>query len=183
MEWNIDNIEEIVNYINQELSSRAMVNIEREEFGVNERVIHKRLVRLGYKKIDNQYRLQEEITSNITPSKTRYKPIQEVKEVSNNSIPKEESTKNIEPIQAIQGEINIDKLNLLLDNIDLLLKLIPKSNITSNTSSLRTGVNDVKSFRVDTGLYKAIKERATREKINIADILNKALEDYLNNYL
>lgn len=181
MEWNIDNIDNIVNYINAELSNnRAMVNIEREEFQVNERVIHKRLVRLGYKKIDNQYRLQEEITSNITPSKTSYKAIQEVKEVSNNIITKEENTKNVEVIQGIR---DIDKLNLLLDNIDSLLKLIPKSNITSNISNLRTGINDVKSFRVDTGLYKAIKERATRDNINIADILNKALEDYLNNYL
>ncbi|WP_343009895.1 hypothetical protein [Clostridium celatum] len=180
MEWDINNIENIVNYINQELNNgKTMISIEREVFGVNERVIHKRLVRLGYKKIDNQYRMKEEITSNITSPKTSYKAIQEVKEVSNNIIAKEENIKNVEVIQGIR---DIDKLNLLLDNIDSLLKLIP-SNITSNTSNLRTGVNDVKSFRVDTGLYKAIKERATRDNINIADILNKALEDYLNNYL
>lgn len=181
MEWNIDDIDNIVIYINQELSNgKTMVSIEQEVFGVNERVIHKRLLRLGYKKIDNQYRLQDGITSKITSSKTSYKATQEVKEVSNNIITKEEDKKNIELIQEIK---DIDKLNLLLDNIDLLLKLIPKGNITSNKSSLRTGINDVKSFRVDTGIYKAIKERATRENINIADIINKALEDYLNNYL
>ncbi|MDB2115363.1 hypothetical protein PMV66_17425, partial [Clostridium paraputrificum] len=66
---------------------------------------------------------------------------------------------------------------------DSLLKLIP-TNITSNiTTGLRSEVNDVKSFRIDTGLYKAIKERATRDNINISHIINKALEDYLNNYL
>lgn len=27
------------------------------EFDINERVIHKKLLRIGYKKIDNQYRL------------------------------------------------------------------------------------------------------------------------------
>lgn len=180
MEWDINNIEDIVSYINQELSNnRTMISIEQEVFGVNERVIHKRLSRLGYKKIDNKYRLQDDITSKLTSSKTSYKGTQEVKEVSNNIITKEEDK---EPTGAIQGIKDIDKLNLLLDNIDLLLKLIPTSNITSNTS-LRSGVNDVKSFRVDSGLYKAIKERASRDNMNIADILNKALEDYLNNYL
>lgn len=179
MEWNIDNIDNIIDYINSELANnRTMVSIEKEDFGVNESVIHKRLKRRGYKKIDNQYRLQEEITSKITPEK-HHKAIEEVKKESNNIIPKEENTKDIEVIQGVK---DIDKLNLLLQNLDKLLKLIP-TDITSNITGVRSGVNDVKSFRVDTGLYKAIKERASRENINIADIVNKALEDYLNNYL
>ena len=67
MEWNKDNIDEIVEFINRELKTgRPMNNIELEEFGVNERVIHKRLLRSGYKKIDNQYYLEDSITSNIT---------------------------------------------------------------------------------------------------------------------
>lgn len=179
MEWDISNIEDIVSYINQELSNnRTMVSIEQEVFEVNERVIHKRLIRLGYKKIDNQYQRQEGITSKITPPKKHYKATEEVKNTMNDIIPIGENTKTIEVMEGVK---DIDKLNLLLQNIDSLLKLIP-SNITGNTS-LRSGVNDVKSFRVDNGLYKAIKERATRDNINIADILNKALEDYLNNYL
>lgn len=179
MEWNIDNIDNIVNYINQELSNgRTMVSVEQEEFGVNERVIHKRLLRLGYKKIDNNYRLQEGFTSKITPSRKYYKATEEVGKAINDIIPIEDNIKVVEGIQSIK---DIDKLNLLLDNIDNLLKLIP-SNLTSNTS-LRSRKNDVKSFRVDTGLYKAIKERSKRDEINISDIINKALEDYLNNYL
>ena len=48
MEWNKDNIDEIVEFINRELKTgRPMNNIELEEFGVNERVIHKRLLRIG----------------------------------------------------------------------------------------------------------------------------------------
>ena len=180
MEWDINNIEYIVRYINQELSKgKTMVSIEQEVFKVNERVIHKRLTRLGYKKIDNQYRLNEDTTSNITPFEKHYKATEEVEEVNNKIIPIEENKKDI---GTILGVNDIDKLNLLLENIDGLLKLIPKSNITSNTS-FKSGVNDVKSFRVDTGLYKAIKERATRDNINIADIINRALEEYLKNYL
>ena len=179
MEWNIDNIDNIVDYINSELANnRTMVSIEQEVFGANERLIHKRLLRKGYKKIDNQYRLQEGITSKITPKK-HHKAIEDVKKESNEIIPKEEDTNYIEVIKGVK---DIDKLNLLIQNLDKLLKLIP-TDITSNIKGVRSGVNDVKSFRVDTGLYKAIKERAYRDNINISAIVNKALEDYLNNYI
>ena len=140
MEWDKNNIGEIVGFINRELETgRPMNNIELEEFGVNERVIHKRLLRIGYKKIDNQYRLEDSITSNIT-NKTKI--------------------------------INIDKI----------LKLIP-IDTTSNITHIKSGSNEVRSLRIDTGLYEAIKNRASRDKVNISAIVNKALEDYLNNYL
>lgn len=165
MEWNKDNIDEIVEFINRELQTgRPMNNIELEEFGANERVIHKRLLRIGYKKIDNQYRLEDGITSNITD---KPKVINKVKNESN-------ITRN--------SDLDMDKLNLLLDNVDKLLKLIP-TDITSNITHLKSGSNEVRSLRIDTGLYEAIKDRASRDNINISAIVNKALEDYLNNYL
>lgn len=165
MEWNKDNIDEIVEFINRELESgRPMNNIELEEFGVNERVIHKRLLRIGYKKIDNQYRLEESITSNIT---NKYKAITKVKNESNITC---------------NSDLDMEKLNLLLANIDKILKLIP-TDTTSNITHLKSGSNEVRSLRIDTGLYDAIKNRASRDNINISAIVNKALEDYLNNYL
>lgn len=165
MEWNKDNIDEIVEFINRELKTgRPMNNIELEKFGVNERVIHKRLLRIGYKKIDNQYRLQDGITSNITE---KPKVINKVKNESN-------ITRN--------SDLDMDKLNLLLANIDKILKLIP-TDTTSNITHLKSGSNEVRSLRIDTGLYEAIKNRASRDNINISAIVNKALEDYLNNYL
>ena len=165
MEWNKDNIDEIVEFINRELESgRPMNNIEIEEFGVNERVIHKRLLRIGYKKIDNQYRLEESITSNIT---NKSKAITKVKNESNITC---------------NSDLDMEKLNLLLANIDKILKLIP-TDTTSNITHLKSGSNEVRSLRIDTGLYEAIKNRASRDNINISAIVNKALEDYLNNYL
>ena len=163
MEWNKDNIDEIVEFINRELESgRPMNNIELEEFGVNERVIHKRLLRIGYKKIDNQYRLEESITSNIT---NKSKAITKVKNESNITC---------------NSDLDMEKLNLLLANIDKILKLIP-TDTTSNITHLKSGSNEVRSLRIDTGLYEAIKNRASRDNINISAIVNKALEDYLNN--
>ena len=165
MEWNKDNIDEIVEFINRELESgRPMNNIELEEFGVNERVIHKRLLRIGYKKIDNQYRLEESITSNIT---NKSKAITKVKNESNITC---------------NSDLDMEKLNLLLANIDKIFKLIP-TDTTSNITHLKSGSNEVRSLRIDTGLYDAIKNRASRDNINISAIVNKALEDYLNNYL
>jgi len=149
MEWDKNNIDEIVGFINRELETgRPMNNIELEEFGVNERVIHKRLLRIGYKKIDNQYCLEDSITSNII----------------------------------CNSDLDMDKLNLLLANIDKILKLIP-TDTTSNITHIKSGSNEVRSLRIDTGLYEAIKTRASRDNINISAIVNKALEDYLNNYL
>ena len=52
-------------------------------------------------------------------------------------------------------------------------KFVLRQDITE----IKNGVNDVISLRCDTGVYKAIKERAKRE------IVNNALYDYLNNYL
>ena len=76
----------------------------------------------------------------------------------------------------------MDKLNLLLANIDKILKLIP-TDTTSNITHIKSGSNEVRSLRIDTGLYEAIKDRASRDKVNISAIVNKALEDYINNYL
>lgn len=190
MEWKKENIVEIVEFINNELKlGKPMVKIENEYFGENQRVIHKRLVRLGYKKINNQYKYKEEITSNITVDKK----IKNECKIKNNIevIEKEEDTVvknnnvgifNNTNLKSIYTDIDIDKLNLLLSNLDNILKLIP-TDITSNITELKSGINNVCSFRIDTGLYKVVKERAARDNINIADIINKALEDYLNNYL
>lgn len=128
MEWSKENIDDIVRFINKELANgRPMVKIETEDFSVNERVIHKRLIRIGYKKIDNQYRLENNITHNIT--------------------------------------------------------CIEEQKKESNITRIRSGSNEVRSLRIDKGLYQSIKKRVARDNINISTIVNKALEDYLNNYL
>lgn len=173
MEWVRENIVNIVEFINNELSKgRSMASIEREEFGVSERVIHKRLIRLNYKRVNNQYRPKSDITSNIT-----------VEKVTQNHKETKEAPSNINNITSnITANIDVDKLNLLLDNLEKILKLIPADDLENGTE-LRSGVNDVKSFRVDSNLYSLIKKRAVRDGINISDILNKALEDYLKNYL
>ena len=53
-------LEEVVEYINGELlKGRPMKEIEIVDFGVNERVITKRLARKNIKKVDGQFVLQD----------------------------------------------------------------------------------------------------------------------------
>lgn len=161
MEWNKNNLIKIVEFINNELKSgKPMIKIEKETFGENERVIHKRLIRLGYKKIDNQYVLKDNITSNITKKRAN-------KEIKDNNV---------------ITEIKNEKLSLLLDNLDELLLLINRSNsnnVTSDISNLRSNINDVRSFRIDTGIYKMVKKLASESNESIGEIINMALEQYL----
>jgi len=159
---------ELLSYVNRGLEDGKSVTGIGKELGLNESTIRKRLTKNGYKREGNKFVLNGDITSNITE-------VKEVKTV------KKEVVKE-EP-KVITTNIDMDKLNLLLNNLDKLLKLVPNTDITSNITSLRSGKNDVKSLRIDDGLYQAIKERALRDNINIADIVNRALEDYLKNYL
>ena len=168
MEWNKNNLIKIVEFINKELNNgKTMVKIEKESFGVNERVIHKRLIRLGYKKIDNQYVLQNNITSNI---------------ISN--ITKKEANTQREDSKNFKDEVNNERLLLLLDNLDEILSLINKknsNNITSNITGVRSNINDVRSFRIDTGIYEEIKKLSYKSNETIGEIINIALEQYLKN--
>lgn len=74
--WNgdINNINEVVEYLNNELSKgRTQKEIEINDFKVNERVIAKRLTSRGYKKIDNQYiKYDNSNTGVIKTNKNKY---------------------------------------------------------------------------------------------------------------
>lgn len=174
MEWNKENLKNIVEFINKELlSGTPMVRIEKEEFGENERVIHKRLIRLGYKKMNNQYILIDNITSNITDGVT----CNLVKDDNKNK-------RNIFKEEKRSNEIDEIKLKILIDNIDDLLKLVKSNNekSTSNITEMRSGITDVKSFRIDTGIYAAVKRIAHKKDENIGEVINKALEEFLIKY-
>lgn len=154
--------EELLKLVNKQLEEgKSLISIAKE-LGLNESSIRKRLNRKGYKRKGNKFVPKECITSNITSEIAKESKQSSHKEIKN---------------------IDYDKLNLLLDNLDKILKLIPNQDTTSNITKIKSGINDVISLRCDTGLYKAIKARAKRDDINIADIVNKALIDYLNNYI
>ena len=68
-----------------------------------------------------------------------------------------------------------------MNNLEDLLSLIPKKNITSNIT-IENKETTVKTLRVNTELYNKIRDKAAKENITIGSILNNALLDYLNKY-
>ena len=99
-------IEEIVAYINGELlKGRSMKEIERGDFGVNERVITKRLARKKIKKVDGQFVLQDgskmpEVKKNID-----IEPINIVKA----------NQKHTANVKVAREKINKDKMDIFVD--------------------------------------------------------------------
>lgn len=165
---------ELLEYVNSGLLEGKSVTKIGKELGLNESTIRKKLTKNGYKRVGKKFVLENSITSNITEEK-----IIEEKFINNKSV------ERIEPIiseNLALDNVNLEKLNLLLNNLDTLLKLIPNRDITSNIT-LRNGDNRTISIRADAGLYEAIKERAKRDNVGISEIINRALEDYLNNYI
>lgn len=198
MEWDDNNICRMVAYVNQELAKgRTMVDIERE-FGVNERVIHKRLVRKGYKKIDNKYTKDMDFKNMTKPLLSEEK----LKEIAKNMPPlpihlrendlanKKEKvrhrSKNSNTDNNIKSNINIlgtDEIiaiRELLKNKDDLLKLLAYNSENITKSNIRSKKNETKSFRVDTGLYEAFKKKANKNNDKITDLINSFMEEYIS---
>lgn len=160
-------IEELVNIINRALEEDKELSVNKwcDKVGVNKSTLKSKLSRGKY--IYNS-KLRSYSKKDITSNITEVEPvIKQDKEEVNNSI-------------AID-KVNIDKLNLLLDNLDNVLKLVEKQDITSNIT-IENKETTVKTLRVNTELYNKIKDKAIKENKTIGSILNKALLDYLNKY-
>ena len=74
-------------------------------------------------------------------------------------------------------EYDNPKLELLLENIDSLLKLIPKEN-----SIYKSNIITIKTLRVDEGLYEELRKRAELNNNTISELLNNAIENYLDTF-
>lgn len=160
-------IEELVNIINRALEEDKELSVNKwcDKVGVNKSTLKSKLSRGKY--IYNS-KLRSYSKKDITSNITKGKPvIKQNKEDDNNNI-------------AID-KIDIDKLNLLLNNLDDILKLVQNKDITSNIT-IDNKETTVKTLRVNTELYNRIRDKAAKEKITIGSILNKALLDYLNKY-
>ena len=192
MEWKKERIEEIKDYINLELAKgRPMVSIEKEDFEANERVIHKRLVRAGYKKIDNQYILSSD-----------------VRQVSNNSITKDKDKHNKSITTVIQKqeeaiskdfkETDIQALKELISLVEPLKNVIQVYNKSITTEKYidvepieikidRTKLSgNIKAtgFRIDESILKQWKEfiKDYNGEYKVQDLVGQALLEFIEKY-
>lgn len=195
MEWNVEKIEEIVEFINKELSTgRTMVNIEREEFGENERVIHKRLVRKKYKKINNQYvRIEDDSAAN---KKTIEK--KESKKIKNNK----SLTNVIQPTQSFImngfNESDINSLKELITLVEPLKSVIQEYNksitrekyieaepieIHIDRKNLSGNVKQI-GFRIDETILEEWKEfiKNYDGEYKVQDLVGEALRQFIYKY-
>lgn len=160
-------IEELVNIINRALEEDKELSVNKwcDKVGINKSTLKSKLSRGKY--IYNS-KLRSYSKKDITSNITSVEPvIKQDKEEVNNSI-------------AID-KVDIDKLNLLLNNLDDILKLVSNKDVTSNIT-IENKETTVKTLRVNKEIYNKIRDKAAKENKTIGSILNKALLDYLNKY-
>ena len=176
---NIDNmkIEDVVKYINKELSiGRAMKDIELNDFKVNPRVIHKRLDRRGYKKINNNYVKVEDKDV-----------LKENKIIKNNSI----KSNQIEDIQKYNNDININELKELIQLIEPIKEVIKEYNRSKSIVEVETvelrpkAITEVKQklFKIDINVLEKWEQFVLEHKeYKVQQLISLALEEFINKY-
>lgn len=169
--------QELLEYVNSELAKGKNLTQLARELGKNESTIRKRLNKEGYRRVGDEFiKITDEIP-NTTCSTTK-----KIDKKQGNITPNTtcSTTKNIE---VFSPDIDMQKLKLLLDNIDILLKAIPNTTCSTTDISINTENTKVTSLRINEDIYNLVKDRAMRDKCSISDIVNKSLMDYLKNYL
>lgn len=176
---NINNmdIKQFVIFINKELKKDKSISVNKlcDKLGIKKSTLKSKMHRgnYSYNAELRQYELVNN-TRNITSEKEEIKQAQEQKK----EVAKADNTHNTTPLQ----NVDIDKLNLLLNNLDSLLQLVDKKNNTDSIT-LTSKETKVTSLRINAELYDMIKDRAIKENTSISDIVNRALIDYLKNYI
>ena len=169
-------IEEIVVYINGELlKGRPMKEIERVDFGVNERVITKRLARKNIKKIDGQFVLQD---GSKMPETKKNIVIEPVLEKKNNSLVENKKLNELEKrvfdLEKILKEILCTQSGSKVVTNDLGLKIYSSENKKPVAKTIR--------------LYKEIWDKIDKVKeqyshLSYQVILNSLLDEITEKYL
>lgn len=188
MKYESSKISDVVNYINLELSrNRTMKDIEENDFGVNERVITKRLKRKGYKKINNKF-----ILNNITKSTTEALQIKSVKNTIEDTkkiqIENKNNTAEIQIEDEIKRKFSDDELKklkeLLTLDISILESMLHEYNENKKRKheiTIKHNTTMVTSLRLNEELYMKLKNHCKKKKLKVVDVFNEMMLSYLNN--
>lgn len=160
-------IEEIVSYINGELlKGRPMKEIERIDFGVNERVITKRLARKNIKKVDGQFVLQDGSKMPEMKKKQLIEPVSENKRFN-------ELEKRVFDLEKILKEILCTQSG---------------SKVVTNDLGLKIYSSEDKPIAKTIRLYKEIWDKIDMVKeqfphLSYQVVLNSLLDEITEKYL
>lgn len=202
--WDGDkkDINKIALYINAELSKgRTQKDIEINDFKVNERVIEKKLKRKGYKKINNQYVLEnlnnkEYDNSNTLATTKEPKVISRLQEDKKNkydnnmTIVTEDKYDNSNTL--VINDINI-KNNLLelAKNYNKILRIIERYDKEYDKEYdsivIELPVETIKDFRTSIRVNNIIWEQFNtfaneHKEFTKRDLLSQALKEYIENH-
>ena len=168
-------LEEIVAYINGELlKGRPMKEIEMFDFGVNERVITKRLARKNIKKVDGQFVLQD---GSKMPEVKKNKVIEPVTENRNNSL---------------DGNKKFNELEKRVFELEKIIKEIictqSGSKVVTNDLGLKIYSSEDRPIAKTVRLYKEIWDKIDMVKdqfphLSYQSILNSLLDEITEKYL
>lgn len=186
MNWDINNLDIILKYINgQLLEGRTMSDIERIEFNVNPRVIHKRLLRLGYQKENNQYiKISSASSVKVIQSKKLKKSCSS--KIAHKNYESINNSTNIVQ-QNYKSKINIEKIIELQELLEPLKSLIEERKNQNNL------VRDIKCRRVTDLKQRTVKcDKEVLEKwdkfvefypqYKVQDLISQALREFINKY-
>lgn len=172
---NSDNFIVEIEYINKHLrqKKRGFKKIALEDYNKTDQELIAELKGFGYTKVKNQFVAEECNIEVIYP--VRQIDITDVESVTHIT---EEVIKEAPKggVLEVLNDVDINKFAKLINNIDDILELIPKKR---EGIIYKSGKNEVKSIRIDTGLYEEIKSRASEQGTTATDLFNKALEEYL----
>lgn len=187
--WEDHSIEDNVRYINQLLNQNlTMKVIEEDYYNVSERVIVKRLLRKGYKRSSEGYRLFvlfDEGKVNRNHIHTKNKHIKkEINKLQNNY-------KSNELQNNYQSNFDIQKLSELIELIEPIKELLKKSELESNI--LDISVEELKVVKVENPKVRSFKistetltkwDNFTKENniYSVMDLVNSALLEYIHKY-
>lgn len=173
---NINDINEVVSYLNAELEKgRSQKDIEINDFKVNERVIAKRLNRLGYKKNNNQWLLNND--NGMTVLNAHIKPV--------------EKKDNDDNIITMYDDKTRSKLLKLADNYDKIIDMINRYDEGYDKEYdgiiIELPLEDKSDFRTTIRVNNIIWEQFDEfaniyKEFTKKDLLSMALKEYMTKY-
>ena len=168
-------LEEVIAYINSELlKGRSMKEIEQEDFGVNERVITKRLARKNIKKIDGQFVLQDGSKMTVVKKTQVIEPVSEDK-----------NNKLVENKRLTEIEKKVFDLEKIIKEI---ICTQSGSKVVTNDLGLKIYSSEDKPIAKTIRLYKDIWDKIDMVKeqfphLSYQSILNSLLDEITEKYL
>ena len=187
----INNIEEVISYLNNELSKgRTQKDIEINDFKVNERVIAKRLTSRGYKRIDNQYvKYDKGNTKVINTNKNKYGD-NHTRVIYGEKMEHDKSNTLVINQKEIQN-----KLIGLAQNYDKILEIIQEYDKKYDAQydkgnrdivihlPIETKTDFRATIRVNNIVWEQFSEFANAHKeFTKRDLISMALSEYMNNH-